>query len=475
MMMSHFDYTFSEWLFLVENATVSQWLKMQKHLPVKQTKDNITEFFKSVPFFQQLAQEKSKGVGEGLLTQGQSMLVNFFTYQYLLLRSNDLPAHQKRTLQKNTDPQMWALAIKPDAAGGNARRTWQQYGDFVASNWPVVKSKLNTANYTLGALEQDSQQWHLDLAARERSMPSEEYKAAIDLSSIGWKGWKWANLERGYCSAEAEAMGHCGNSGARDGDNIMSLRDPEGYAHLTFIINNKTLGEMKGRANSKPVERYHPAIVALLKSEYVDTIRGGGYAPENNFAFGDLSPKLQKDVKKVKPHIDDWLEHALASGNYGPVIDELEVDAAYFKIEGDEVTLAQYAEIPQLNDLISGDSFNFYFGQEDNWEAFDPQYIEPNWSDIDNYLDDELREMMLRFAKENPESMDDDLEEGEEIEDAQDAFENFDQIRDAMTQAMADGNRIGAENEAWKSLQSQLKSGDDEFGTWIDISKHPYI
>jgi hypothetical protein len=115
-------------------------------------------------------------------------------------------------------------------------------------------------------------------------------------------GWAWWLLDRGACKDEANAMGHCGNvPSERPGDQIVSLRrhlygdlwEP----HLTFILDrNGELGEMKGKGNDKPAARYHPYVVALLKSDYVDGIKGGGYAPENNFSIDDLEDEDEKET-----------------------------------------------------------------------------------------------------------------------------------------------------------------------------------
>ena len=120
-------------------------------------------------------------------------------------------------------------------------------------------------------------------------------------------GWAWWLLDRPYCRKEGDAMGHCGNSASYDsGDRLLSLRQllHEDYwePHLTFILDDSGyLGEMKGKANEKPVERYHAMIVKLLESDIVFGLKGGGYAPENNFSLDDLSSEEVQRLKKLKP------------------------------------------------------------------------------------------------------------------------------------------------------------------------------
>ena len=126
-------------------------------------------------------------------------------------------------------------------------------------------------------------------------------------------GYKWFNLQRSSCSAEAKAMGHCGNASGRG--TILSLRrlakTNEGqtywYPVLTFILHSDGyLGEMKGRNNDKPIEKYHPYIIALLKNyDEIEGIRGGGYLPEHNFSMSDLEPDVAAELKKLKSGLAD--------------------------------------------------------------------------------------------------------------------------------------------------------------------------
>jgi hypothetical protein len=123
-------------------------------------------------------------------------------------------------------------------------------------------------------------------------------------------GWTWFNLNKPSCSDEANAMGHCGNGSSQRDETILSLRkhvmDDRWTPHLTFILDgNGQLGEMKGRANQKPVEKYHPFIIALLKTDIVQGIKGGGYMPENNFSLNDLPDEVKNALLAEKPMLAD--------------------------------------------------------------------------------------------------------------------------------------------------------------------------
>ncbi len=124
-------------------------------------------------------------------------------------------------------------------------------------------------------------------------------------------GFVWMNLNRAGCQDEARAMGHCGNGVGRDGETILSLRKKISnnvYRPVTTFILDKNgmLGEMKGRENDKPSEKYHSYIVALLKHDIIKGIKGGGYKPENNFSLIDLNDnKVRDELLDTKPELHD--------------------------------------------------------------------------------------------------------------------------------------------------------------------------
>lgn len=124
-------------------------------------------------------------------------------------------------------------------------------------------------------------------------------------------GFYWVDLKVTSCELEGNAMGHCGNTAEnQDYHTVISLRKQISKGHfkpfLTFILDTKTgyLGETKGRANSKPAERYHKYIVELLKLPMIKGFEAGGYAPEENFHFDDLSQEMKDQVLNHKDDKD---------------------------------------------------------------------------------------------------------------------------------------------------------------------------
>lgn len=160
--------------------------------------------------------------------------------------------------------------------------------------------------------------------AKDSLKPKEEDTLWIDFDN----GWAWWFLPRAACEDESGAMGHCGNSPQKHRKDraILSLRQKKQVGkegrwepHLTFILHTDPpgsdqgeLGEMKGKGNAKPVERYHPYIIRLLEDRRIKGIVGGGYMPKNNFDFGDLTPEQQEEVRKANPEayftFDEYVE-----------------------------------------------------------------------------------------------------------------------------------------------------------------------
>ena len=159
--------------------------------------------------------------------------------------------------------------------------------------------------------------------------PDDKTKKLIDLGN----GWGWYDLGKGYDEAEGSAMAHCGNINAKDKeheedhpnhhDRILSLRkehniDGETYhePRLSFIENNGYIGESKGFGNSKPAEKYHDAIIQLLRHPRIKENIGGGYAPNNNFYLNDLPKDKLDKLLKDKPGIEKLWK--LSSGEVDP-------------------------------------------------------------------------------------------------------------------------------------------------------------
>jgi hypothetical protein len=126
-----------------------------------------------------------------------------------------------------------------------------------------------------------------------------------------YNGFAWFDLNKHYCSTEADIADHCGNRNGDDTETIWTLREVSkqnaelGQHRATFIYNSEQnfIGEMKGTSNEKPIARCHPAIVQLLISFPELKLHGGGYKPENNFSVCHLSEELYTKLMTHRPDL----------------------------------------------------------------------------------------------------------------------------------------------------------------------------
>jgi len=138
----------------------------------------------------------------------------------------------------------------------------------------------------------------------------EEYEGRSPWTKlIDYGDQAWVLIDKDYCDLEGKAMGHCGNNQGGDGDDrILSFRtivnEKRHKPHLTFIIDEDgRLGEMKGRSNQKPNEKYHKVIVDLLLHDMVTGLKGGGHDPSNNFSMNDLEKDDRDSIFETKPEL----------------------------------------------------------------------------------------------------------------------------------------------------------------------------
>jgi hypothetical protein len=278
---------FGDWLVLSESKAVADSLRSYDKFVVQKIKEPIRIFLRGrIP------------------TKIEPLLVNFFASLYL------------------TDK------ISPEVVPTQISHDWQNTGDYIVAN--MHRRELFARVMTRHNLETRVADYHrnLELAAKNRRKGPEGHPIVNVEQSLNdffantpfdpaqlpktylpsiWRGWNWVSLGTGRSRDEAAAGGHCGNEGASPGDNILSLRGPNGKVHLTFIVNTYTgqLGEAKALNNKKPSKGYHPAIVSLLLSPYISDYQGGGYLQENNFHPNDIEDELLRQYltdNLVKQH-----------------------------------------------------------------------------------------------------------------------------------------------------------------------------
>jgi len=238
----------------------------------------------------------------------------------------------------------------------------------------------NPKNY-LKIFEQYEQEWKEEIGDDAQWIPFGNEKVVMDFGD----GFAWYDLENASCDAEGGAMGHCGNAPSADDPNqtIYSLREKKNVNGdifvrpvCTFILHKdiKMFGEMKGRGNDKPADRYHKYIVPLIMSNEIEGLLGGGYMPESNFKITDLpnweslvqqKPKLMEindylDRFGIDSHVKSVFMQKLTMSNV------TETDPPVIYVELNEVSGSFPSEV--LN-VINGDNyFDRYISYYDSGE-----------------------------------------------------------------------------------------------------------
>jgi hypothetical protein len=260
----------------------------------------------------------------------------------------------------------------------------------------------------------------------------------------GTKGW-WL-LDRGACREEGDAMGHCGNvPSIKSGDRILSFRTQiEGKywkPHLTFILHGDgTLGEMKGRNNDKPNEKYHPYIIELLKqSDLIKGIKGGGYRPENNFSLSDLDKSDQDDLIEINSNL-------------------MNVFQRYRKNGFSKEILAEIKDKNYESSLPSVESFDY------------PTVTLEEWSNLEefarNFDNEVLNSLMAKIdieeELENDRLDDDELQEiADEIKvDSNDYYDILERLPQQILQTMANDLNLNVDVTNFKGIDSLSENID---------------
>lgn len=129
---------------------------------------------------------------------------------------------------------------------------------------------------------------------------------------IAYKSEKmyWFDLQRPSCSLEGDAAGHCGNSPrSNTNDNVYSLstlkkvgKDWYRYPHITVVLEEDgLLGEIKGRGNTTPHDKYGDKLVDLCLLPEVDGIGEARWEEGENWMWDHFTEEQQKRILDVKP------------------------------------------------------------------------------------------------------------------------------------------------------------------------------
>ena len=200
-----------------------------------------------------------------------------------------------------------------------------QIKDYIFSN--VRNENIWKIDYTSSFKEmnQKSTEWHNSMKA-SGSVTSEEGYKLIEYPN----GFYWIDLETNNCESEAEAMGHCGRASS---DTLLSLRqkkkdgsiepfvtvaidynrdlpeDSEGNIIFKGVDKEDiytTIYQIKGKANKKPIEKYHPYIVDLYIKYNLYDLAEDRYEPETDFQISDIEDMtLFERILNERPNLID--------------------------------------------------------------------------------------------------------------------------------------------------------------------------
>jgi len=103
-------------------------------------------------------------------------------------------------------------------------------------------------------------------------------------------GYYWKDLDTNNSKDEAQAMGHCGVDGRAT--TLFSLRDKNDEPHVTVAYNEKTknVGQVKGRGNKRPVEKYMKYV-----NEFLGKLVKANKLESFNWSYPVYGPDLKDD------------------------------------------------------------------------------------------------------------------------------------------------------------------------------------
>jgi hypothetical protein len=224
--------------------------------------------------------------------------------------------------------------------------------DFLNSEMRTNQYSFDWSGGNLQKLIALANQFHLDLENKIKEYTPVEKEFGKILFHTG--NYYWIDLEKPSCAEEGKAMGHCGTGQVKG--TLYSLRERVTINGIEYVkrimtadVQDRTITEVKGKANSKPDNSLYSHFMALFYKGYVDILRTNqGFRHESNIRISDLS---DKDVKfLVELNVENIFSNLsiIDSGyvdNYLSNIDLDELD------ENEIFILAKYRYV-EFEDLI---------------------------------------------------------------------------------------------------------------------------
>lgn len=297
-------------------------------------------------------------------------------------------------------------------------------------------------------------------------------------------GYEWVDLQQPFCDAEAQAMGHCGNRPShRASETVLSLRKRvklEGGNVMwrpvcTFILDTLTgfLGEMKGRANEKPIADYHPYIVGLLRLPIIKGIAGGGYEAHKNFSLDDLDPETREQLAEEKPMLLGMKKFIQRHGLNKEVREWIENSLKGYLVHGhwsgDEFTMLyeRWETLAQRvgdQDMVRWTSAMRYDQIGGSHQDSQSKFL----NDMEGYL---YKALVSHFRRRNP-----DAEIPDDKERFLEVMREVDEDMFSLVQvADGKGSDVGRERAILSGITGALDGFDDGVFIWRKIAADGFI
>jgi len=257
-----------------------------------------------------------------------------------------------------TDPKETTVRIL-NSTNPNESNHWNQWVDTYKSKYEYIlhwiraprREALNIRELTLDSAYAMAEEWHENLEISKENNFKEDGDVFIDYRNSDGVGYYWVHLHSGYCSKEADRMGHCARSSNGELISFRKINEfGEGESYLTVDYRpGGVIGDFHRHGNNKPTARFHKQIVDFLintKFPVTNLTRDGVHRYHDNFMLTDLSPA---DLKTVRDN-NASLRYDITDTNNWPEI----INAIF---DG-EITLVNYPSKTQLQLLQHAISLN---------------------------------------------------------------------------------------------------------------------
>jgi len=207
-------------------------------------------------------------------------------------------------------------------------------------------------------------------------------------------GWNWLDRETNFCSIEAKMMRHCGMADNSD-STLFSLRDPEGFPHVTVEVlieeDGSTIYQVKGKANSSPDRKYWNSIFELLRNPDIQLKNYHAVGHHGGDLTWDMIPldireeieeihtdtflneKADKDIDAILTEASEEVEEAAENFShdvFAIMVDSLSWESIDQSTAWIQVMVGGYIDVPEeiIEALSSLDS-------HDNWQRKSSQFV----------------------------------------------------------------------------------------------------